>query len=175
MKKAGVLFLISVLLFTGCSNSLSSKNIALTGEIKLENNQSLLYGKITEINGNEITFDVLEAGTIENKERTDMPSDDEQTSDQRNISNRKGKDRNTKENKEDNTKENKEDNKKENKVIYKSTGEEQTRIIPVGTKVTTLLGVESTFSRIAVDDTIVMVIEQNDNDEDTIVSVYIVG
>jgi hypothetical protein len=58
---------------------------------------------------------------------------------------------------------------------YSLTGEETTMMIPVGTPVTTLLGTVTTFSRIAVDNTLKIVTEKNDAGEDTIVAIYIVG
>lgn len=58
---------------------------------------------------------------------------------------------------------------------YSLTGEEMTMMIPVGTPVTTLLGTVTTFSRIAVDNTLKIVTEKNDGGEDIIVAIYIVG
>ncbi|PXV96028.1 hypothetical protein C8E03_101661 [Lachnotalea glycerini] len=60
-------------------------------------------------------------------------------------------------------------------TMYTLTGEEMTTTIPVGTPVTTLLGTVTTFSRIAVDNTLKIVTETNDNGEDVIVAIYIVG
>lgn len=58
---------------------------------------------------------------------------------------------------------------------YSLTGEETTMMIPVGTPVTTLLGTVTTFSRIAVDNTLKIVTEKNENGEDVITAIYIVG
>ena len=46
--------------------------------------------------------------------------------------------------------------------------------IPVGTNVTTKLGTVTTFSRLAADDYVALVIEK-DGDEDVIAAVYIIG
>ncbi len=58
---------------------------------------------------------------------------------------------------------------------YTLTGEEMTATIPVGTPVTTLLGTVTTFSRIAVENTLQIVTEKNSAGEDVIVAIYIVG
>lgn len=67
------------------------------------------------------------------------------------------------------------DSSKQSRVMYTLTGEEKTMLIPVGTPVTTLLGTVSTFSRIAVENTVKVVVETNDAGEEVIVAVYIVG
>lgn len=68
------------------------------------------------------------------------------------------------------------DNESQTQVTrYSLTGEETTMMIPVGTPVTTLLGTVTTFSRIAVDNTLKIVTEKNEDGEDTIVAIYIVG
>ena len=76
---------------------------------------------------------------------------------------------------EDSEKDNSNSDKKAQIVRYSLTGEEITMMIPVGTPVTTLLGTITTFSRIAVDNTLKIVTEKNANGEDTIVAIYIVG
>lgn len=58
---------------------------------------------------------------------------------------------------------------------YTLTGEEMSATIPVGTPVTTLLGTVTTFSRIAVENTLQIVTEKNSEGEDVIVAIYIVG
>ncbi len=55
------------------------------------------------------------------------------------------------------------------------TGEEENLTIPVGTAVTTMLGTVTTFSRIAVDDTLKLIIEKDGNGDDVVVGVYIVA
>lgn len=266
MKKAGIILLIATLVLAGCSKSSSTENKAVTGDLELEENQSALYGKITEINGNEITFEVMEATTLEstgssqstsgseesqgtsekssdsgtensentnkdtvntesnNKPSGDMPSSesgsapsgsqppsgdmssssqsvgqgmpddtqsmgqgmpgDTQSSSGKSVqsSDQSAMPSSSEESASgsgsqpsDSNSSDKSTSSKESRIIYKSTGEEKTMFIPVGTTVTTLLGVESTFSRIAVDNTIEMVTEQNDQGEDVIVAVYIVG
>lgn len=226
MKKAGIILLIAILVLTGCSKSSSTENKAVTGDLELEENQSALYGKITEINGNEITFEVMEATTLEStgnsksaSESGSSPSDSQppsgdMTGDTQSVgqgmsgdtqstgqgmpggnqssggksqqgaqsSDESARPSNVEESASvtdsqpsDSNSSDKSTKSKESRIIYKSTGEEKTMFIPVGTDVTTLLGVESTFSRIGVDNTIEMVIEQNDQGEDVIVDVYIVG
>ncbi|MGN0402505.1 MAG: hypothetical protein ACI4HQ_09660 [Acetatifactor sp.] len=61
-----------------------------------------------------------------------------------------------------------------NGVGYNMTDETATALIPVGTKVTTKLGTETTFSRIAAGDCLALVTEIIDGEE-TIMAVYIVG
>jgi hypothetical protein len=87
----------------------------------------------------------------------DMPSDGSNSSDEKSSSD----------------KENKQSQKQMTR--YQLTGEEMTATIPVGTPVTTLLGTVTTFSRIAVDNTLQIVMEKNDAGEDVIVDIYIVG
>ncbi|WP_310604252.1 hypothetical protein [Anaerosporobacter sp.] len=70
---------------------------------------------------------------------------------------------------------NTEDSSKQSRVMYTLTGEEKTMLIPVGTPVTTLLGTVSTFSRIAIDNTLKVVVETNEAGEEVIVAIYIVG
>lgn len=67
------------------------------------------------------------------------------------------------------------DSSKQSQTMYTLTGEEKTMLIPVGTPVTTLLGTVSTFSRIAVENTVKVVVETNDAGEEVIVAIYIVG
>lgn len=58
---------------------------------------------------------------------------------------------------------------------YSLTGEETIMMIPVGTPVTTLLGTVTTFSRIAVDNTLKIITEKSENGENVIIAIYIVG
>jgi cytoskeletal protein RodZ len=68
------------------------------------------------------------------------------------------------------------ENKSQTEVTrYTLTGEEMTATIPVGTPVTTLLGTVTTFSRIAIDNTLQIVTETNKNGDEVIVAIYIVG
>ena len=57
---------------------------------------------------------------------------------------------------------------------YRIGSESITTYIPVGTNVTTKLGTVTTFSRLAADDYVALVIEK-DGDEDVIAAVYIIG
>ena len=57
---------------------------------------------------------------------------------------------------------------------YRIGSESITTYIPVGTDVTTKLGTVTTFSRLAADDYVALVIEK-DGDEDVIAAVYIIG
>ncbi len=57
---------------------------------------------------------------------------------------------------------------------YRIGSESITTYIPVGTDVTTKLGTVTTFSRLAADDYVALVIEK-DGDEDVITAVYIIG
>ena len=57
---------------------------------------------------------------------------------------------------------------------YRIGSESITTYIPVGTDVTTKLGTVTTFSRLAADDYVALVIEK-DGDEEVIAAVYIIG
>lgn len=57
---------------------------------------------------------------------------------------------------------------------YRISSERITTYIPVGTDVTTKLGTVTTFSRLATDDYVALVIEK-DGDEDVVAAVYIIG
>lgn len=63
----------------------------------------------------------------------------------------------------------------QNRVMYQLTGEEETLTIPVGTAVVTSLGTTTTFSRIATDDTLKLLMQKNDAGEEVIVGVWIVA
>lgn len=58
---------------------------------------------------------------------------------------------------------------------YTLTGEEKEMRIPVGTVVTTALGANTTFSRLAAEDMLKIVVEQNEDGMQTILSIWIVG
>lgn len=65
------------------------------------------------------------------------------------------------------------------KIVYDDTTyllgtEAVTKYIPVGTDVTTKLGTVTTFSRLAAEDYVALVMEK-DGDEEIIVAVYIIG
>lgn len=63
----------------------------------------------------------------------------------------------------------------EAQVMYQLTGEEATYTIPVGTRVITQLGKETTFSRIQTEDMLKVVLEKNEEGEEVIAGIWIVG
>ena len=62
-----------------------------------------------------------------------------------------------------------------NQTMYTLTGESVTTMIPVGTVVTTQLGTETTFSRLAVGDMLRIKVTTNDAGEQVILAIWIVG
>lgn len=63
----------------------------------------------------------------------------------------------------------------QDQVMYTLTGETVTTLIPVGTVVTTQLGTETTFSRLAVGDMLKIKLGTNDAGETVILAIWIVG
>ena len=59
-------------------------------------------------------------------------------------------------------------------VTYRISNETVTAYIPVGTTVTTKLGTQTTFSRLAAEDYVALVLEK-DGGEEIIMAVYIIG
>lgn len=60
------------------------------------------------------------------------------------------------------------------RVFYQLTGEEKTLLIPVGTAVTTPLGTQTTFSSIAVEDMLKLVVEEDADGRETVTAIWIV-
>lgn len=229
--KGACLLLTTTLLLTACQKSSETTNAAVDGDLTLKENQTLVIGQITAINGNEITLALATEMTrssantnnsnesssdtnqrpnsdssqrpsrggssTENQSQGDstvtdtqppsrempsttqesgdnnMPSDMQAPTDNPTSSSEKTTSASGKSDSNDSA--TKSENQKQSRVMYTLTGEEQNMLIPVGTPVTTLLGTVSTFSRIAVNNTVKIVTQTSDNDEEVIVAVYIVG
>lgn len=65
--------------------------------------------------------------------------------------------------------------KSQKRTMYKVTGEEQTMLIPVGTTVTTQFGTTTTFSRLAAGDVVKILMEKDQDGENVIVGIWMVG
>lgn len=152
----------------GCQKQ-ETESTANSEEIKVEKNQSVVYGQIVSIDGNEMTYYVMEESEGEQEE----------------------------------TQEQKEDTAKKERPQMPEGGfsgempegfpggerpqmpwgngeagnsdekETITVQIPVGTKVTTRLGTETTFSRLAAGDNIKMLVQEEDG-EQVILEIWIV-
>lgn len=61
----------------------------------------------------------------------------------------------------------------QDRSLYQLTGEEKTLLIPVGTAVTTPLGTQTTFTSIAVDDMLKLVVEEDGDGVETVTAVWI--
>lgn len=146
--------------------------------------QTVVYGELTSVQGNEITYRVAreaESGGQEG-ERLEMPEMGEQPEGQRGerpqmpeqgerpglpevgefpgMETRSGG--------------NAADGFTYDNTTYELTDETVTVQIPVGTTVTTRLGTETTFSRLAAGDRVALVMEE-DGDGQVIAAVYIIG
>ncbi|MCI8410122.1 MAG: hypothetical protein HFJ09_12775 [Lachnospiraceae bacterium] len=105
-----------------------------------------------------------------NKPEGEMPSDMEQgevsaESDKSEDSSSKVESRNLDKEKEETQR---------NKTMYTLTGEEETTLIPVGTRVTTQLGTTTTFSRLAAGDMVKLLVEKDKDGEDVVVGIWII-
>jgi len=165
-----------------------------TEEIKLEKGQSWVYGQIASINGNEMTYYIMEEETdsddIEESEKTtekaetsergerpqmpeggpngEMPEGFEGERPKIPEGGFKGEMPEGFEGERPKIPEggfNRESRVKEEKTV--------TVQIPVGTKVTTRLGTETTFSRLAAGDNIKMLVQENDGQQE-ILEIWIV-
>ncbi len=173
-----------------------------TEEIKLEKGQWLVYGQIASINGNEITYYVMNAEE-EVAEDDAQPSNGveaEETTEQPEKAEGKGKERpqmpegvegerpqmpeggfpgggempeGFEPGKMPEGVEGERPQMPERDDVSKQEEETVTVQIPVGTPVTTRLGAETTFSRLAVGDKIKMLVQQEDGQQ-VILAVWIV-
>lgn len=67
-----------------------------------------------------------------------------------------------------------ENGKTKERTMYRITGAEQTRLIPVGTTVTTQFGTTTTFSRLVAGDIVKILMEKNEKNEDVIVGIWMI-
>lgn len=105
---------------------------------------------------------------------SEMPQGGEMLSDRQNMSQERGE-KSDSNSKVGNAKEDEDTDKKEEQTMYQLTGEEKELRIPVGTTVTTQLGKQTTFSRISAEDMVKVLVETNDDGEEVVVGVWIVG
>ena len=191
IKKLLVTILAASLVVSGCSSEGAAVNEGLEEDIELEDDQILIIGQVTEINGNEVTIALAEersggmsfGGEMPEGEmpegempegempegempergmsRGEMPEGEMPSGERPDFSQENAGDFS--------------DGNNQSLKSYVLTGEERTIMIPVGTEVTTLLGTVSTFSRIAIDNTLKIVIETDEAGDETVVKVWIVG
>ena len=159
-KKRILIFLCLMLVFAGgiFFYRLQKTEAGSTEEVKLEKGQSFVYGKIASIYGNEITYYVTEEPEEKQEEQNDKAEKTESPSiPEGGFSGERSQ--------------MPWGNQGNNTLKEEETVTVQ---IPVGAKVTTRLGTETTFSRLAAEDCIALVMEK-DGSEEVIVAVYIVG
>ena len=141
--------------------------------IQVASNQELVLGQITVINGNEMTFVLVEESentesTSQQTERgTRQPVSDETASGETVSGEMPAGEMPTGEIPTEETSESSD-------VTYTALDEERTMVIPVGTEVVTKLGTVTTFSRLASGDIMKILTEKSD-DEDIILKIWIVG
>ena len=141
--------------------------------IQVASNQELVLGQITVINGNEMTFVLVEESentesTSQQTERgTRQPVSDETASGETVSGEMPAGEMPTGEIPTEETSESSD-------VTYTALDEERTMVIPVGTEVVTKLGTVTTFSRLASGD-VMKILTEKSGDEDVILKIWIVG
>ena len=141
--------------------------------IQVASNQELVLGQITVINGNEMTFVLVEESentesTSQQTERgTRLPVADETASGETVSGEMPAGEMPTGEIPTEETSESSD-------VTYTALDEERTMMIPVGTEVVTKLGTVTTFSRLASGD-VMKILTEKSGDEDVILKIWIVG
>lgn len=140
-------------------------------------NQDVILGEITEINGNEMTFTLVEEeesteteseGTkAGNRPSGGAPTGEQKTGEVQSVDGEASTEGGTE------SKPTMPTAMPETKT-YRSLGEERTATIPVGTDVITKLGTTTTFARLATGDVVQMLTEKVD-DENVIIKMWIVG
>ena len=201
-----LLAVIGVIWYVGWGRKLDAQTAATTVKIEKGVGQTVVYAKIAEINGNEITYAVAVEVEEESADREtfhaeaqresmtmpdmgempkmgempnmgEMPSRGEMPNmgEMPDMSQMQGGGRGQREqggNKANNA--TVADRFTYDGAIYRVGDETVTAYIPVGTDVTTKLGTVTTFSRLAAEDYVALVMEK-DGDEEIIMAVYIVG
>jgi len=170
-------------------------------DVVVEENQELVFGEITSIRGNEITYDLVEEDTSDsNVENADsvmptsghggdanMPNGNPQETTEVSMSEKATQSTdamsymNVNENAQDTTEDNSQGISDGMMPVmipsktFHSLGEKPVEVtIPVGTDVITKLGTTTTFARLATGDVVQMLMEKDGNDE-VIVKMWIVG
>lgn len=195
IKIIGVILLCSLSLY-GCQGQVKKSSNEIEKQ-KLAQNQVITIGQISAIKGNEMTISVATEGAIEErgsgKGSNRMPQQKSATESNGAASSQENAmpqgeappdmqaggnpDRQMpmEQQESENTKKRMAEEQQDSQVVYSLTGEEKTMCIPVGTKVTTQLGTITTFSRLAVEDMIKMIVETDENGKEIIVAIWIVG
>ena len=146
--------------------------------IQVASNQELVLGQITVINGNEMTFVLVEESentesTSQQTERgtrqpvSDETASGETVSGEMPTGEMPAGEMPTGEIPTEETSESSD-------VTYTALDEERTMVIPVGTEVVTKLGTVTTFSRLASGD-VMKILTEKSGDEDVILKIWIVG
>lgn len=197
-----VVLLVAAVWYVSWGRSMLAANTAST-TVKIEKSagQTVVYARIDEINGNEITYTIAEEVKAEETTGTEranrqssqsgmqmqggnipdmseMPGGGEMPDMSQVQQGGRGQGgRGQKGDSSGMTQPS--DRDSSTKIVYDDTTyllgtEAVTKYIPVGTDVTTKLGTVTTFSRLAAEDYVALVMEK-DGDEEIIVAVYIIG
>jgi len=166
-------------------------------DIQVGDGQELVLGQITKINGNEMTFVLVEETEVTNERGSmnqskdaatsgnemptgevptgEMPTGEMPTGEMPTDMQASTETTDTTDTNQSNV-ENAENAQAiaESTVTYTALEEERTMTIPVGTQVVTKLGTVTTFSRLASSD-VMKILTENSGDEDVIIKIWIVG
>ena len=181
---------IASMLLTACSGKTADADSTAKSEINLEEGQSLIIGQVTAINGNEVVLALAEETDMQENSRGEMPSFAEGEMPSfaggempsfaggevprfaegealgGNVQNGSGGGQGFRGGIQEAN--------GQNRTFYQLIGEENTLLIPVGTAVTTPLGTQTTFSSIAVDDMLKLVVEEDIEGGETVTAIWIV-
>ncbi len=149
------IFLIAILVMGGIWYTQireTETEVENSENIAVEAGQELLLGQITVINGNEMTFALVE---------------ETQATTKRGGMNRPGAKTSSDVTMAEGTEET-----EAKTVVYTALEEERTATIPVGTEVVTKLGTVTTFSRLASGD-VMKILVDNTDEEDVILKIWI--
>lgn len=183
MKKfIGTAILLLSLLLTACTakNMTAEKNTEAAeteAVISLKEDQTLIFGQVTAINGNEVVLAMAEEGAESDMGSgaiTEMPSRPFGEMPSGADGERPSRPFGEMPSGADGEMPDRPFGKMPGRSSYTLTGEEKTFLIPVGTTVTTPLGTETTFSNIAAGDMLKLVTETNEKGEETIIAIWIV-
>lgn len=195
-RKKIIITLLVILALAGCGiyyyyNQTVEADAGET-EIVADENQTLVYAEIDSINGNEMTYTIVEPEESETAQETSenqsqngsgpvtetagIPENAE-TSETAGIPENAGTSGTTgmPQNGEMPGNAGSGTGTETSVSQYTRTDETSTTFIPVGTDVTTKLGAVTTFSRLAAGDIIEILMENDGEDGDGIVSIWIVG
>jgi hypothetical protein len=181
---------IASLLLTACSGKTADADSTAKSEISLEEGQSLLIGQVTAINGNEVVLALAEETDMQENGRGEMPSfaegkmpsfaEGEMPSFAEGempsfgVGEAPGGDVQNGSGGGQGFRGGMQEADGQDRSLYQLTGEEKTLLIPVGTAVTTPLGTQTTFTSIAVDDMLKLVVEEDGDGGETVTAVWIV-